>query len=110
MTEAPPARRVVTVISKAMLDMGESETLDDFRETMRLAVASRYELVAADWIWIAEVAPDTVTVSVETWSGADDFWIVSHFRHAWSIQNEKPVLAAASVSVEPLITYVPVEV
>ena len=107
MSGSPPARPVVTVLSKAVLDMGESETLDDFREAMRLAVASRYALIAGDWIWIAELAPDTVTVSVETYS-ATDFWILSHFRHAWSIQDGKPVLAAASVSVEPLITYVPV--
>lgn len=90
---------IVTSLRKATLDMGDAESLEEFTDAMR--EAARQAHPEADWIWVAQIEPRMVVVSVETSSSS------SYMQHDWSIEDGKPKLSAEATEVEPEVEYRP---
>lgn len=90
---------IVTELNKATLDMGDAETLEEFSDAMRAAAREFYS--GADWLWVSQIEPDAVVVSVEVSSGQ------SYIQHDWSIEDGKPKLSSQSTEVVVEVKYKP---
>jgi hypothetical protein len=87
------------IISKAILDIGTADDLNQF--TDRMADAGREAHPGARWLWVAQITPSEVVLSVE---GVDSY---TYQLHTWSIQDGMPVLGSESIEVEPETEYKP---
>lgn len=84
---------LTTIVNKAYFNMGDAETLEEFTDSMRAAARESYP--TGDWIWIAQISPEKVVVSVDSTSA------YSYFEHTWTIDAGKPKLSFDAVEVVP---------
>ena len=82
---------IVTELNKATLDMGDAGSLEEFSDAMRSAAREAYP--SADWLWVSQIEPSAVVVSVEMASAQ------SYMQHDWSIEDGKPKLSSQATEV-----------
>jgi acetyl-CoA carboxylase carboxyltransferase component len=90
---------LTTIVNKALLDMGTSENLDEFNNAMRNAAREAHP--TGEWIWIAQISPSKVVVSVNSQTS------YSYFEHTWTIEDGTPKLGAEATEVVPKTEYKP---
>lgn len=94
-------RKVETVVvSKASIDMGNAQTIEQFADNMREAAKNFHS--GADWLWVEEITPTTVIFCVQ-----DDDWQSKYWQHNWSIANGLPQLQTGPVEMVRVSTFVP---
>lgn len=94
-------RKVDTVIvSKASIDMGNAQTLDQFNENLKAAGKAAHS--EADWLWIEELTPTTVVLCIQ----GDDYE-TKYWQHDWSISNGMPQLSSSPIEMQRVSTFVP---
>lgn len=99
--EKQMARKIETVIvSKASIDMGNAQSVDQFMASMREAGKNFHS--DAEWLWVEEVTPSTVVFCVE-----DDDYQMKYWQHNWAISNGLPQLQTGPIEMMRVSTFVP---
>lgn len=94
-------RKVHTaIISKAMIDMGNAQTIEELSQNIR--DAARLVHPEAEWLWVEEISPATVILCVEV---GGEGWEMTYWRHSWSLSNGMPVVATGPVEMRRVSTF-----
>lgn len=91
---------VTTVVSKAAIDMGSAQTLQQF--TANMTKAGKDYHTGAEWLWLEELAPATVIFCVE---GED--YEFKYWQHNWAISDGLPQLQANPIEMQRVSSFVP---
>lgn len=94
-------RKIETVVvSKASIDMGNAQSIDQFSQNMREAGKNFH--TEAEWLWIEEITPTTVIFCAE-----NDDYEMKYWQHNWSISNGLPQLQTGPIEMQRVSTFVP---